>query len=314
MKIKYIIPFVGNLNEYHKYAIEQLSNVNRLDIYLLLDSNLYEKEKVYLSNYATVLKIEDVFNKENSLGILLDDILKYPYKLCDYRPFFQEIFHIKNDNYKYIGFGDLDCIFNSFILNEKIDKINDINTVYGNRGHLMIFGTNTVPLINRELKESIYDYKKQGIDLLNPKKGYAIDEFFFMHKILIKLKSSNVIKWDAEYFYPFFDVDYKSLVPKNLNKRKFSFNIAAINDSSGISDISYIHLQKRKINGDVINKDKCYNLYFNSEGTVIFDIRDNLEFKHSIYNKLKFKFVVFFKRVKYRLYNYSVFKRPVYKG
>ncbi|EKO3980066.1 hypothetical protein FNJ21_003721, partial [Vibrio fluvialis] len=249
-KTLFIIAYLGPLNEYQRYAITQLTLIEGLDLALILDNKSYytEKEKFDCFVYCS----DEVFNSNNEYGIKISDIKNHPYKLCDFKPILNKIFNVfDEDEYDFLGFGDLDCVFNPLVLGNKIKDINDINAVFGDRGHFMVFGKKTLSIIQNEIWDSVLIYRKKNLDLFNPKKGYAIDEFFFLHPILDTLDKKRILKWDRNYFRPLLDVDYKNLVPKNMPDVRFSFSGLSIKENNMNSKLSYIHLQKRSLIGEL---------------------------------------------------------------
>lgn len=312
-KITLIIPYIGKLNSYHLLAIDQLSLIDTLDVNLIIDRENYPVKHDFIGEIK-IWHIGDVFKFENPLEVKLQDILQHPYKLCDFRPFFNLLFEVGDYSRNYLAFGDLDCIFNVKRLRLLLNKINDSQGVYGDRGHLMVFGSETLQPIQSKLFSAIELFKKKSINLLAPDKGYAIDEFHFLHEILRELQSEKILKWYSDAFQPYFDVDYKHLMPKNYNQSiKFSFSLENVFENGKYSDISYIHLQKRKIAGDVsyLYTGSKLNLTFDDvSGFAGFFHFESSVRKPKALNKLKFYLKVLIGRIKYRINNRGLGKTP----
>lgn len=307
-KVSLIFPYIGNLNQYHLYAINQLNKIDDVDVFFITDNKNIKSEYIKSHN---ILNIENIFNHNNILNIKLEDIIRKPYKLCDYKPFLNLLFNLPT--YDYWGFGDLDCIYNPAILTDRIKNLNNPNAVYGERGHFTILGRKSSEIIQNEFFKVIADFKKKGTDLLNPNINYALDEFKFFHIICNELNKKNKITWESNYFEPLLDIDYQHIIPINFNKeKKYEFDLYSIYVNNQLSSLSYIHLQKRKIQSKHnIFVGKNY-LHFSPEtGNALFqsEITD-FNAPPKLRNRIIYFLTMFYKRVKYRIKNHGLNKRP----
>ncbi len=312
-KITFVIPYIGNINDYQLLAIDQLSVVESLDVNLIIDSDSYPLHHEF-SGKVNVLNVHDVFIENNLLGAKLKDILDFPYKLCDYKPFVNLLFDVDLNSNNYLAFGDLDCIFNPQRLNFLLEKVNDENGVYSDRGHFMIFGPKTLKPIQSKLFEAVELFSNKSINLLAPNKGYAIDEFHFLHEVLRVLEGEKVLKWYTNALQPYLDVDYQHLEPNNYKKAtNLTFSLSCIFVDDEPSEVSYIHLQKRKVDGNVtpLYSGDSLNLSFDEiSGSALFSSDRRPQVKAKLINKVRYYIKVLFSRIIYRVKNRGLRKTP----
>ncbi len=106
------------------------------------------------------------------LGIRID--IKYPYKLCDFRPAFGCIFNDYLSEYAYWGYSDIDLIYGdlSRFMNTSLLEQNDIISARDDYfpGHFVLY-KNTQEINN--LYKRIFSYKSIFRDV---NRHYAIDE------------------------------------------------------------------------------------------------------------------------------------------
>ncbi len=309
--VSIIFPYCGDMNQFHVLSINQIAMVDGVDVHFIGDEKSL-RLKSTLSERVFIHDIADVFNTKNIINVKIDDIKKYPYKLCDLKPFFSDIFNIPVGDFW--GFGDLDCIYNSKRLTEVFAGLKNKKCIYGDRGHLMLFGSEASAKIQDEFFGIITDFKKENINLLAPEKGYALDEFRFLHKILLKMEYENILSWNRDFFKPYFDVDYKNITPKNYDSnKKYSFTLRTIFENNTVSPLSYIHLQKRKIRTfiDISNDDfKAFLTFSCNDGFAVYSSEHQEETSRNVIKKSLFKYRVLYRRIKYRLSNYGLGKRP----
>ncbi|MDX7719874.1 DUF6625 family protein [Aeromonas caviae] len=309
-KITLVFPYIGELNKFHCFALEQLSKIVCLDILVFTSENTNERAREICSG-VSFHSIEKVFKHGNQYNISVENIMEHPYKLCDYRPFFDKIFEF--DYEQFWGFGDLDCIYNPERLNILFSEVNDSKGVYGELGHLRIIGKDAIISVQERLTAVIDEYYLNGVDLLNPEKGYALDEHRFFNVLCEQMHLEGTLKWYKNHFSPIWDVDYKHIIPKNLFTNLLTFDRDGIYEEDGsLSDLAYIHLQKRKIFTQENNLESTLSMFFcEINGDVCFTSYNlRKEYNPSIASKIRFYMKVFVKRVRYRISNYGFSKRP----
>lgn len=299
--VSLIIPYFGKMNEYQLFAIRQLSLVSCLDINLIIDRDF---DELSLSmNGVNILDSKDCFIEDNCFGLKLSELYEFPYKLCDLKPFFNLIF--KFEHKKYYSFCDLDCIYNPSVLRTLLSDIPD-RFIGGENGHFMIFDFLSLFKVQNDFIVKALTFKKSNdIDLFVGGRHFALDEYLFLHKVLSELDSNSEIFWNRDFFKPFLDVDYKNLIPVNWFESDLSFSIDSILVDMEISDSSYIHLQKRKLSGPLLNNN---TITFNKLGHVVLNTSENKKIYLS-YTAI-FRCRCFWERVKFRFRHHGLSKRP----
>ncbi|QLQ97467.1 DUF6625 family protein [Providencia alcalifaciens] len=312
-KVTLIFPFIGNISKAHIYALNQLGRLKNANIIFITDertNSLLKKNKLNIE----IKLIDSIFNYNNTLNISINDIIDSPYKLCDYKPFYDLLFNIPLNDYW--GFGDLDCIYNTKVIDDKLQKINNPHAIYGDRGHFTVLGFKASMIMQKFLIQKINEFKSKKIDLLSNKKNYALDEFHFLHVACHYLEAKKEIKWERDFFKPLLDVDYKNIIPKNILKdQEYSFSTQKVYINEKESNISYIHLQKREVIIDnKITSSINYLSFSPVNGNAIYSSSKLLYPKAKHLHRLIYFLRILLKRIKYRIKNHSFKKRPSLKG
>ncbi|MER0325907.1 DUF6625 family protein [Vibrio vulnificus] len=300
-KISLVIPYFGKLNRYQLFAINQLSLVDFLDVNVIVDRNVLEYSSIL--NDANVMDVATCFINDNLFGVQLSELKKYPYKLCDYKPFFNLIF--KFEYHEYFAFCDLDCIYNPPVLNKLLSSIPK-KVVGGEKGHFMIFDFDSLEKIQEVFLAKADDYRKKNkINLFTSERHFALDEFLFLHRILERLHSDGDIVWERCFFNPLLDLDYKNVLPKNWVDTELTFSLDSIMSNRSTSNYSYIHLQKRKVIGDLQSINR---IGFDNRGKVC--LNETLGNRINLYAKITYKIDILLKRVKFRYGHHGISTRP----
>jgi hypothetical protein len=141
MKIVFIIPYFGKFPQWFPMFLSSLQNIESADFIILTDDR---DAYVYPSNtkviYTTFSAIQNSFKDKLGKHICL----KNPYKLCDYKPVYGEVFQDLIKDYSYWGYCDLDLIFGDFdgflrthrFFEEAYDR-------FSKAGHLTIYKNNS---------------------------------------------------------------------------------------------------------------------------------------------------------------------------
>lgn len=134
-RIALIIPYFGNFKNYFPLFLVSCKNNPSVDWIVFTDDRA---EYPYPQNvkviYTTFEKIEERIQKHFDFHVLLDK----PYKLCDYRPAYGEIFSNELRGYDFWGYCDIDLIFGNirkFLDEEILEKFSKIFT----RGHFSLY-------------------------------------------------------------------------------------------------------------------------------------------------------------------------------
>lgn len=259
--------YFGNLPEYYKFWYNSCKNnktINFIFVTDQMDSTTDQNIKIINMN---IEQLEKLARKKLSMNNIW---LKKPYKICDFRPAFGNIFEDYLKEYDFWGHCDIDQIFGNVreFITEKLLKENDRILKNGN---LSLYRNNNK--INNLYKEkgSIYSYKK----VFTTKENYAFDEFTGINRIIKKNKINC-------YYKNFFaDIDpkytrFKLVDGENFKNQVFYYKNgevyrAYIDDDFNIKEdkYSHIHFQKRKMS---INDKKIENeFYITKDGFILKD-------------------------------------------
>lgn len=302
-----IIPYFGKFNNYFELWLKSCEYNTDFDWLIFTDdkTNYQYPENVHV-HYTTFENIKDRINNLFEFEISLDS----PYKLCDFKPAYGEIFNEYITGYDYWGYCDTDLIWGKLSrfytddLLKKYDRISD-------SGHFTLF-KNTKEMVTayRTLTAlNCYSYK----EVFTNRKNYAFDEWG-SNKGLNRILLENNFKI---YNRPicFADICIHSYGLKNtriyfdsneVKKRNivFLFNRGELlqyyldeNGNLKYNQESYVHLQKRPMVNNVKNKETFLivppNKFINCSGKITDDfllsIKENKIYWHYLrirYNNL----------------------------
>lgn len=197
----------------------------------------------------------------------LNICLKYPYKLCDFKPAYGIIFDDLIKDYEFWGHCDLDMIFGNiriFITGDILDKYNKVLS----RGHLVLY-RNSIEVNNYfRLQMPDLDYKKIFLDNNN---NYLFDEWDGIHKIF---NYYNISQYNDEFIADINPKRKKLMASniKNYDKQVFYwenghlFQQALINNKMFKRELAYIHFQKRKFKKFIYNSKNIRSFYITPDG------------------------------------------------
>lgn len=167
--IAYIIPYFGKLPKSFDFWLLGCRANPTVDFFVFTDdkSNHNYPDNV-LINYITFQEFVDKVQKNFNFNICLSK----PYKICDFRPAFGEIFSKELSGYDFWGYCDLDMIFGNirkFYTDDVLDKYDRI----GCQGHSTVYkNTSEVNARYKIGENSSYNYK----EVFTVDRGFAFDE------------------------------------------------------------------------------------------------------------------------------------------
>lgn len=256
-----ILPwFGGPFKNYFHLFLESCKNNPTINWLIFTDStqsyNYPENVKVVKCSFEYVReRIQKIFDFEISLN--------RPYKLCDFKPTYGEVFHEELKHYDYWGYCDCDLIFGNirkFITDDILEKYEMLFT----RGHLHIFKN------NREINtffRTIHKYKQ----ILSSNNNFAFDEWAGISSAWDKSGKDyydelimDDIRTNFKAFRPTKEVGDKTgpYSPKNVNEsyiyRKMKnifykydngslYRCFCLNHKKCAEEILYVHFQKRNL-------------------------------------------------------------------
>lgn len=211
-KIAYILPYFGRFPKNFNIWLKSCEMNFSIDWIIFTDDetryNYPINVKVY---YMSFEKLKNIFQSYFDFKININR----PWKLCDFKPAYGEIFSKYLKNYDFWGYCDIDLIWGDirrFITDDILNKYNRI----GFQGHSTLYK-------NDEIINSLYKYD-DGTNLsykvaFSNEKGYCFDENGMdeIYKIN-KIKYYNITnfahlrKFDYNFFLGHFDKseDYKN--------------------------------------------------------------------------------------------------------
>jgi len=275
-KIGIISVWIGPLPSYFRLWVRSLKKNHSFDFLLFTDqpvaSDLPDNLRVINLSFSD---LKNLISGKISLEIDID----HPYKLCDFRPAYGEIFADHLADYDFWGSCDIDLLFGDlkkFITEELLLSYKKIFS----RGHLTLFRNE--PAINAAYRSShSVDYKR----ILRSAENFAFDEWSGIHRIFEEL---GIDQYNEQVMADL-KVNSARLVCSNL--QNFADQIFVWQEGDvrqyyvkdgklGVKELAYVHFQKRKI---TISDEGVY-----SSRTVILNPQSILPF-HGVISAAKVK-------------------------
>lgn len=269
-RVLIIIPYFGKFPNYFNLWLKSVEFNNTINWLLITDNN-FDGWGVPENLRILNLTFEELKNKIQrcfDFGISLER----PYKLCDYKPAYGCIFSEEIKGYDFWGFGDVDLIYGnlkSFITEELLHNYDRIFAC----GHLSLIRNNEYcNSLFKSVCEHCFYYK----DVYSGDKNFSFDEFgqgsyggFYQICQLKGLKLFN------KKLYADILVKYNRLVcdfggdKETCNKEhkkkhvRFLFVKGKLfqlwkNKNKERKEVTYIHLQKRKMKNAVKYLDEFF--------------------------------------------------------
>ena len=254
--IVFIIPYFGHVNNYFEIWLNSCAHNPTVDWLIFTDCkdehNYPENVKVV---YTTFAEIRARFQSFYDFPISLEK----PYKLCDFRPAYGEVFYDYIKDYDFWGYCDTDLIWGDmrkFLTEEILNRYDKI----GARGHCCI-------LRNNETMRNAYRYESSHLvtykDAFSSGLAYCFDEEKAFGRYC---EESEIRTFDN---FTFFDIDYRHDDYRVPLYEKEQFNVYAHNifeyangslfllsvnvgsDKLVKKEILYAHFQKRKMTVEI---------------------------------------------------------------
>jgi len=237
------LPYFGSFPNYFQLYLDSLSiNNDILTVFIItdIDTSIYRLPENAIIVSMSLQEIRErvalFLKNEYSMNINVNELLKFNYKLCEYRIIYLILFDdliikyniSKND---YVGWGDCDVIYGK--LSNMINLLkNNYDIIGGANGHM------TVVLNNNNMKylyKKIPEYNNMCID-----KEYKFsDEHGGLHKVL---NDNNfkvfLMKYYMNDILP--DCMFHTLRPDHNKNPKF------LNLHYPLIDIKYLYFDKQK--------------------------------------------------------------------
>lgn len=317
MKIVFICPYFGKLPNYFPIwlkACEYNKDINW--IVFTDDETHYNYPKNVKVNYLTFSEFSDYIKKRLKIEIRLDK----PYKLCDFKPLYGDIFQEYIKEYDFWGHCDIDCIFGNirkFITDEVLNKYDKILFL----GHMTLYRNKKEVNERYKIKIGDLDYKQ----ILNQPMNYAFDESFKSISINMIYDQNKFPFYKKEiYFdicplyYDFRKCYYKNQTPYvEMNKNViFEWKDGTLiaksmnNKKMEEKEYAYVHFQKRKVKNQIEKIQECRDFVFIPNK--IFSM-DNTMVDKNIQKYLKRKKIFYSVYFKQRFKNFTYKLKKTYK-
>lgn len=243
--------YFGTLREDYKVFVKSISNNPSIDFLIFSDCEwgvLPRNLKVVNCSFNDIrARIEDHFDFQTCLN--------EPYKLCDYKPVFGEVFMSYIKEYDFWGYCDFDMIFGDLRTFITDDKLCNYDKIYL-QGHLSLY---------RNVERLNTLYKREG-GKLDYKYVFSTDDncvFDEVDGIYYKCVENNVrIYTEIEYIdiYPYMKKMWQTRdlyhlnesVPRNFSKQAFGYCDGHIykwyieNGDIKKKEYAYIHFSHKK--------------------------------------------------------------------
>lgn len=244
--IRFIVPYFGKFPDYFKVWLETC-RVNDSISWLVFTDD--KRSFDYPKNVEVIYKSFEDIKKMSQDNYDFEISLNTPYKLCDYKIAYGEIFHKYLKDYDFWGFCDIDLIWGdirAFFTEDVLEK----NVKIGCQGHSTIF--RNLPEIN-----SAYRTKVDGC--LSFEESYKIDKVCCTDVGLVS-KVFDFLKLPV----------HKETVYAGLQKYDPAFYLQAMPKEEGKYNYRQVFLwEKGKLtryylDGDIVRqKDFLYIHFFN---------------------------------------------------
>ena len=250
IKIIIIVPYFGKLRNDFAFWLKSVAYNSTIDFLIFTDNQLDDffipsNVKVI---YTELFKIEEIIKSR----IHKKCRLKTPYKLCDYRPAYGQIFQDYIKNYDFWGHCDTDMILGDLrhFLPDSI--FNKFDRILAN-GHLTFYRNNH-DVNNSFRKVQLPCWK----EVYTSEKSFCYDEWGGTSKYWNDHENSKFYINDylhddiAPYVYHFFSINKKNqkIQMKNCmyNFHKGNlYRISTIESDFNMKETMYVHFQKRNL-------------------------------------------------------------------
>ena len=279
MKILLIIPFFGSTPGWVNYFLKSCS-LNP-DIEWLLYGNLIIDVTKY-KNIKLVCATLDEFNILASRKLGFTVKIEKPYKICDFKPAFGDIFSEYIRGYDFWGYCDIDLIFGkikNFITSSHLSQYDVITTESEYMsGHFTLF-KNNITSINYYKK--IWQYKRIFED---KNRIYYIDEK--SNLIGLKLDTDKFKK--SAIFYLIGRIK-NSIKFRILKKLPYSFDITQVlKNDKGLRGIKILHLKEIQLDTSYLEQN-IKNWQVHWDNGILTDRSDDRQLMYFHFMKSKYK-------------------------
>ena len=303
-KIAIIVPYFGDLPDCFSCWWNSALYNEKIEFWMFTDNDSLKSEgniKVEHISFDNFRRyIQSIFD--------FDINLDKPYKLCDYKPVYGEVFKERLKNYDFWGYCDVDLVFGDIckFISEEVLKLHDKIFV---EAHISIFKNN--PQMNL-LFRNLGEYPEYNFtEAYSTSEACYYDEFRGME---LKCIRNNINVYNDTSLYinvdpqkPYFESDGRKFIGVWENGKLF----AHFEDGEK-KELMYLHICKRKmeLSGEKVPGDK--NIMYIVPGKIILDNDSAIDgkclFNYKSGNCLLYKYLWKINRLKLQLRMYSIKK------
>lgn len=241
--IAYVIPYFGKFPKGFEFFLLSCKNNPTIDWLIFTDDRT---QYDYPSNVKVKYYTFDEIKKRVQSNFDFEIVLDKPYKFCDYKPAYGEIFHDELKDYDYWGMCDLDLAWGNirkFITDDILKRYERI----GFLGHSTIF--KNTPIVNSRYR-TMFDGN-------NYKKVYTTSGAFAFDEV------------GMDEIYKILHIDYyKEIVFANLEKYNYGFSLGYKDKSEEWKNDRQVftlkngNLYRYYLNGKNIEKEEYFYIHF----------------------------------------------------
>ena len=163
-----IIPYFGTLPKMFKFWYQSAVNNPTIDYLFFTDCSIEETSNIKVVK-VTFEELKAQIQSKFDFKIELPS----PYKFCDYRPAYGDIFKDYLEGYDFWGFGDIDLVYGNIRHFLTEDVLNNYDIISG-WGHMTLYRNND--FCNKFYRKKVEGYKYFKDVYTNPK-NQVFDEY-----------------------------------------------------------------------------------------------------------------------------------------
>lgn len=264
-KIAFVIPYFvlgGELPNYFQLWLKTAGWNYNIDFLIFTDSDVKEYSipknvKVFSMSWGSMQKqVRTTFD----FNVSIDS----PYKLCDYKVAYGEIFKNYLKKYDFWGYCDIDLFFGNILKFVKKEVLDQYDRIY-TRGHCCIYRNTSI--VNSWYRELPCKGYQKWREVFTSNKNCCFDEWaeHCGGGFSMIIKANGIKTYDGSDFADL-NVNKGWFHPngKKYSGKKVYFLVKpdgcfVYENENKVDEIAYVHFQKRKIE---INLVKCENQFF----------------------------------------------------
>jgi uncharacterized protein YehS (DUF1456 family) len=266
-KIAVVAIWFGKLPDYFPFWVRSLEVNKEYDFLLFTDQEIRIDHPQNLKVQPSTL---DALKLQIQNELHISPHFKEPYKFCDYRPAFGELFNKELASYDFWGYCDMDLMFgqlSDFITPDVLERYRKIF----NRGHFTLYKNE--PEINALYRSSSMINAKE---ILESADSYIFDEWHGIHEIFNEFGIQQYHQECIADINPN-SARFTASNIKNYPTQLFVWNAGSVQQYYIIDgelqhrDLAYIHFQKRDISLMAATDQESNCLLLNSRAFLAYD-------------------------------------------